>query len=263
MHGGEDSMVGDFLAGWVNLASKNALVVVITVLFITAVLLTYTINNLGVNTDTTDMIAEELEWRQRFIDYRDTFPGQVRNLIVVIESETPELVDRTRDSLIQALTTQSDIFHDIYSPGAGEFFAQNGLLFLPVDDLDRMADNLAAGQPFMARLSADPSAAALFAMIGDAAEAKQNSNVEFNVAPVLKGIAEGFDAAGKHYHRMSWRRFLAGNIETPQVYRQFIVTRPLENFRGLAPGRQAMDAKREHISGARREYKNPDRESAT
>ena len=204
MHGGENSRIGEFLAAWVSLVGRHALIVVAVMLLVTALLLNYTIRNLGVNTDTTDMIAENLDWRQRFIEFRETFPGQVRNLIIVIESETPELVDRTRDVLVRQLESHPTIFYDVYTPGGGEFFARNGLLFLSVEELERMADDLAAGQPFMARLAADPSAAALFTMISDASKAKQDSNVDFNVAPVLQGIADGFNAAGNNYYRMSW-----------------------------------------------------------
>ena len=49
----------------------------------------YAARNLGVNTDTANMIAAELPWRQDFIEFRDTFPVRDRNLLIVIDAVEP------------------------------------------------------------------------------------------------------------------------------------------------------------------------------
>src|SRR3970282_1247981 len=59
--------------------------------------------NLGVNTDTANMIADTLPWRQHFNEYRDTFPIRDRNLVIVMDAPTQAGADAFAGALPAAL----------------------------------------------------------------------------------------------------------------------------------------------------------------
>ena len=103
--------------------------VAIVVLLAAAVAsLWYAAHNLGVNTDTTNMISATLPWRQNFNEYREAFPVRDRNLLVVIDAKTPARADEFAAKLLAELRREPDLYHSIFLQGEGEFFARNGLL---------------------------------------------------------------------------------------------------------------------------------------
>ena len=57
-------LVGQTLARWVNVAHRFALWFVLLASIITVALLYYTANNLGINTDTAEMLSETLPFRR-------------------------------------------------------------------------------------------------------------------------------------------------------------------------------------------------------
>src|SRR5690606_25700652 len=126
--------------------------VVAVSLLAAAAALTYAAQNLGINTDTADMISPELPWRQDFIRYRDSFPVRDRNLLVVIDAATAEAASELARPLAEALRQRGVLYQSVFLPGAGEFFERNGLLYLPLAELERLADRLIAAQPLLGLL---------------------------------------------------------------------------------------------------------------
>ena len=50
----------------------------------------YTRNNLGMNTDTEDLLSPELDWRKLDKELSDEFPQFSSNILFVIEAPTPD-----------------------------------------------------------------------------------------------------------------------------------------------------------------------------
>ena len=50
----------------------------------------YVSRNLGMNTDTTDMLAEHLPFRVNLKHYNKTFPQEMDSLLLVLDAPTPE-----------------------------------------------------------------------------------------------------------------------------------------------------------------------------
>ena len=68
-----------------------------------ALALWYAAHNLGVNTDTANMISATLPWRQNFNEYRDAFPARDRNLLIVIDAPSPARADQFAAKLLAEL----------------------------------------------------------------------------------------------------------------------------------------------------------------
>ncbi|MCG8434727.1 MAG: MMPL family transporter [Gammaproteobacteria bacterium] len=241
--------VARLLQSWVAAVSRYAIVVIIIAAAASVWLFHYTVTNIGVNTDTADMISEHLPWRRTFIDYRESFPSQVKNLVVVIESDVPELAETARDRLAAAMQAEPELFHDVHIPGGGEFFAHNGLLFLDVNELEDLADNLAGAQPFIATLARDPSAPALFSLLGTAVENREQATGPLELAPILKRMERSFvAAANEEFYRISWRELLSGGKQDAGQGPQFIMVKPQLNFNEMLPGNSAIKRMRSLIT---------------
>ena len=90
------------------------------------------------------------------------FPQNDNLLVIVIDGATADLADRAARRLAERLRAEPELFRYVRQPDGGAFFERNGLLFLPVDELQAMSDQLIAAQPLIGSLARDPSLRGLF-----------------------------------------------------------------------------------------------------
>ena len=87
------------LVGLVDLCRRNALRVVLTGGLLAVFAGWYAADHLGINTDTDEMFAASLPWRQRAELFKSYFP-QFRDLLVaVIDAKEPEEAEATASAL--------------------------------------------------------------------------------------------------------------------------------------------------------------------
>ena len=96
-----DHAPGRMLAGWIGGMHRGAGWVVAAAIAASAMSLWFTASNLGINTDTTDMIDETLPFRQAVKDYDRAFPLSIDTLILVIDGETPDLAEDAATQLAE------------------------------------------------------------------------------------------------------------------------------------------------------------------
>ena len=101
------------------------------------------------------LISADLPWRQREERFLESFPQ--RQILVVIDAPTPELVEQAAAKLAHALATRSELIHSVRQIQGGNFFARNGLLYLPTDEVARVTDGLTRADVLLKTLAADPS----------------------------------------------------------------------------------------------------------
>ena len=235
-------MVARYARAWVAFAVRRALAVVIFAAAASAALAYYAATHLGIDTSTADMIAEDLEWRQAFIDYRDAFPQLEHNLIVVIDAGDADRADLARDRLAQELRRHDDLYAVVFAAGEDEFFRRHALLYLEPERLRALADELVRRQPFIGRLAADPTLAGLFATLGDALERGDAAQRE-ELAPLLARFTEvAASVHGSSPDALSWQSVMSGEPETPT--RRFIVLKPRLDFSGIGSAQTAIETVR-------------------
>ena len=162
---GFGELVGQTLARWVNVAHRFALWFVLLASIITVALLYYTANNLGINTDTAEMLSETLPFRRNYSAFKTAFPQYDDAMLIVIDAETPELAQDASTALAAQLQQRPDLFLLVYLPGSDSFFQKHGLLYLNLTELNDLADNLANIQPLLGRLTRDQNLRGLFSML--------------------------------------------------------------------------------------------------
>ena len=82
----------------------------------------YAAGHLGVNTDTANMISPTLPWRQHFNEFRQAFPVRDRNLLIVIDADSPAAADAFAAALLVQMRRSPETYHSILLQGEGEFF---------------------------------------------------------------------------------------------------------------------------------------------
>ena len=218
-------------APWVALAAAIGL---------TALSGFYAAGNLKIDTDTAGMISEDLPFRQRFKAFRHAFPTLSDNVAIVIDADVPDRADRAADRLAARLRADPDRFPLVFSPETHPFFLRSGLLYLGLDDLTGLADDLADSQPFLSTLAADPSLRGLAGVLKDALDGAENDDQARRIASVLNRISEAAAATAEGKSApLSWRNLINTSLDEG-TNRRVIVTKPKVDFGSLSPAAEAM-----------------------
>jgi hopanoid biosynthesis associated RND transporter like protein HpnN len=201
----------------------------------------YAARTLGVTTDTDQLFAASLPWRQRQIAFDAAFP-QFRNLLVaVIDARIPEQADATAAALAERLGADSAHFLSVRRPDASPYLAREGLLFLDTKTLGALLDRTIDAQPFLGQLVADPTARGLFAALSLVAMGVQQNQAD--LAPYAPALT-AFRTALTGTAPLSWENLLAGPVVTQAGRFRFVLAQPRLDYSALQPGGAATEALR-------------------
>ncbi len=201
---------------------------------------------IGMDTDTSKLISPDLEWRQNEIAIDEAFPQFVRRLVIVIDGVTPDRATDAANQLVAALHQRPLVFRTVRQPGGGDFFQRNGLLFLPVDELQDRLNGMIQAQPLIAQLANDPSLRGLFGLIFQAMEGVARGDIDAdrfdrpleNIAATIESVLAG------RPQPLSWQGLLAGGSDADMeeaTHRRFIEVQPRLDYRSLEAGSAATD----------------------
>ncbi len=233
---------------WVGVILRFRKSVVLLSLLLAALAMGYASSRLGINTDTANMISAELPWRQDFMAFREAFPARDRNIAVVVSAPKAERADAFASALVARLEAEPALFGSVLSAGVGEFFEQNGLLYLPVEQLETLADRLAEAQPLLGLLRPAADGAAII-------EATERILDAAGTDPTTDALVTELTAAISAAHDgernpVEWRRLMMGDDVAALAGsdRRIVVLRPELDFERLQPAAPAMERLRELIA---------------
>ena len=235
------SIISKIYQLWANLVARGAWAIVVIAFVSAWFAFTYARNNLGINTDTAEMISPELSFRKTFADYEQAFPNHAGNVVIVVEADTPEFADQAVRDLVELLKGEHDIFEDAYLPAGGPFIELNGLLFLDYEKLQDLADNLAKAQPFLAALFQDQSLRGLFELLDIAVrilEDDEKLNLDSFFLRIDKAFRKTLD--GEPYY-LSWQDILSDKDSEIKDRRRFIMAKLRFDYNKLLPAERALD----------------------
>lgn len=204
----------------------------------------YAAKNFAINTDIDKLISPNLDWRQREAVFEREFPGHFQSTLVVVDAPTPELAGAAAGALTQKLKEQPKLFESVDNLSGNEFFARNGLLFQPTEDVARLTDGMSQAAPLIGTLARDPSLRGLTRALsfGLAAVQQGMSKLDDMTRPMslasdtLDNVLAGRPAV------FSWQELLTGKKPGTSDTRRFIEVRPVLDYSALEPGRASSDA---------------------
>src|SRR4029077_9486514 len=118
--------------------------------------------HLAIDTNIEHMLPTDLAWRRNEVALDRAFPQNDGLLVIVVDGQTGDLADRAARELAAGLRAAPELFRYVRQPDGGAFFDKNGLLFLPVAELEALSERLLAAQPLIGSLARDPSLRGLF-----------------------------------------------------------------------------------------------------
>jgi hypothetical protein len=202
---------------------------------------------LSVTTDTDQMFAASLPWRQRDLAFARAFPQFTDQLVAVVDAVTPEQADQTAAGLARALAGDTAHLRSVRRPDASPFLEANGLLFLDDKTLGGLMDRTIDAQPFLGQLAADPSARGLFAALTLLGMGVERGEADLTTSQTaLEAFRRTLsDAADGHARPMSWETLLAGDLAAQAGGYRFVLAQPRLDYGALEPGGAASRAVRE------------------
>jgi uncharacterized protein len=229
----------------VDLCTRYAYATIAASLLIAGISVYYTNEHFAINTDITKLISKDVAWRQQELAFDRLFPSRSeRYILAVVEAPTSELASLARAALADRLAADKTLFTSVTQPGGSAFFRQNGLLFLPTEELAQITKPLARAALLIRSLVVDPSLRGVAGVVGFVLSGVSSGQMTLDQA------APAFDKAAVTIENVlagrpasfSWSELISGKPATPGDLRKFIQATPVLDFRALEPGKRATDA---------------------
>ena len=200
----------------------------------------YAFANLGINTDTTEMLSADLPFRQAQEQYQQLFPQNTNSIVIVVEANTPEMAHAAVKTLNGRLRDETEHIKSVYTPFGGPFFETHSLLFLDLPELEQLAESVAESKPFIDQLIQDLSLSGLFMMLSDSYDQTGWINESLADAFFLR-MAEAIQStlAGLDYI-LAWHSvILKQDLKTSQTLR-FLLVQPHLDYQKWLPAGEAL-----------------------
>lgn len=238
------------LADLAELCRRHAVLVCLISALLAGFSAFFASHHLGVSTDTDDLFADSLPWRQRAIAYNRDFPQFNNLLVAVIDAKLPEAADATAAELAKALSADKAHFLTVRRPDTSPFLRKEGLLFLDTKQLSDLLDRTIDAQPFLGQLVADPTARGLFSALALLGMGVTKADVDLGpYDAALRGFHQAMaDALNGHPTPLSWQRLLGGGLTDLAGQYRFVLVQPRQDFGALEPGGAATAAMRAVIA---------------
>jgi hopanoid biosynthesis associated RND transporter like protein HpnN len=234
----------------VRFCTRYPWLVIVAVLALTVASSVYAATHFAINTDITKLISPDLAWRQRDKAFEKEFPGHFASTLVVVDAPTPELVSAATGELVKRLDGHPDLFEAVEDLAGGSFFARNGLMFQPTQQVIQLTQGLGTAAPLIDVLHGDPSLRGLLSGLNlGLAGVVQNKLTLDQMTRPMNMAADTLDDvfAGKPA-TFSWQEMLSGGKPPASQLRRFIEVDPVLDFTSLQPGQKADSAIRQTVA---------------
>lgn len=230
----------------VGASQRRAPWVVAASLALAVLALGWAAGHLGINSNTDDLLADDLPLRRHNAALTRHFGAIGLELIVVVDGATAGLADEATKALSERIVADGEYFADVFAPGSGPFFDRNGLLYLDVEELELLADRLARAQPLLAELAREPTLPRLLELLTRAVrEADVGAVSDDELREVLDrvggALAPALDARATPLAWDAWVLGDAGLDGTAAPRRRVILATPRVDFAEFGPARAAVE----------------------
>ena len=231
----------------VQFCTRYPWLVIVAVVALTLASSVYTVTHFAINTDITKLISPDLAWRQRDKAFEKEFPGHFASTLVVVDAPTPELVSAATSELVKRLDGHPDLFEAVEDLAGGPFFARNGLMFQPTEQVAQFTQGLGTAAPLIDVLHGDPSLRGLLSglNLGLAGVAQNKLTLDQMTRPLTMAAGTLDDVLAGKPATFSWQEMLSGAKPTASQIRRFVEVDPVLDFSSLEPGQKADSAIRQ------------------
>ncbi|WOH48894.1 MMPL family transporter [Bradyrhizobium sp. sBnM-33] len=236
-------MLTSIVVAVVRTCTRFATLVVIVSLLLAVGGAYYAARHFAINTDINTLISPDLDWRKRDNQFEQAFDRE-KLILAVVEAPTPELASAASKALATKLSGDTEHFESVQPLGSGEFFEKNGLLFLPVEEVGKVAGQLEAAAPLIEIMAGDPSIRGLTGALETGLAGVKRGQVKLdNTERPFNLISQTIeDMLSKGTATFSWRELVSDKPLTDADRRAFLEFKPKLDYNALEPGKDATDA---------------------
>jgi hopanoid biosynthesis associated RND transporter like protein HpnN len=231
-----------FLRALVERSRRSAWAVLAAALLATGGASYIAATHISINTNTSLVLFHNLPFTRVDRELEQAFPQLRDRILILVDGDTPGLADKAAERLAKRLP-QAAAIGDVYQPGGGRFFRENGLLYLDTQQLDKLTSSLIDAEPLVASIARDPSLRGLFALLVQALEPRAGQAAELGaLKPLLRQLAltvEAYDEG--RFYQLPWSDLMGAGGEL-QGKRRLIMVTPRAGGNSLAAGAAAVDA---------------------
>jgi len=224
---------------------RRAWLTVLVVAALCVAALAYAATHFAMTTDTAQLISPKTAWRRQEAVMDRAFPDAGEQLVIVVDGDTPELAEAAAASLAGALERRTDVVKRVQRPDGGPFFAQNGLLFLPEQEVTDVTTQLIKAQPVLAPMAADPSLRGVMDGVATLMQAVQAGQADLaSLDPLVAGLADEIQALEQGRSKpFSWQALMGGGGQADlSPRRRILLVQPVLDFTALEPAARAREA---------------------
>lgn len=261
---GLTTTIQSLLCWWAHKVLRFPKILIVLIGALSMFSLYYTVNNLGFNMDTSELLSQDLPFQQNRKLFDTSFPDDADNIIILIEAETAEHSILAARSLYKLLSQNTDYFSSVGISHDDAFFRQQALLYMDTDKLEDLSTRLSEAQPFIGYLAQNYSLRGLFELIGKALNANENE-LPVDLTPLLEKIDHALIATiqQKPYF-ISWQKILDLTPSTQvDQNRHIVIAKPIFDFSNLLPSEPAMDYARKAVIKVKKQFPDTLRISIT
>jgi hopanoid biosynthesis associated RND transporter like protein HpnN len=201
----------------------------------------YVSHHFAMDSDPGNLISRDVPWRRNSLAFDAAFPQRDNLTLVVIDGVTPERAEEAARLLEGAMRARPAVFPVVRDLQGSDFFAHNGLLYLPVDAVRATTAQLIQAQPFLGPLAADPSLRGIMNGLDTALLGVENGQASLAaLTPALAGFSGTLEqvAAGRDAY-LSWQTLITGKKPDSRETRRLIEVRTALDYGALEPGAAA------------------------
>lgn len=243
-------MLKSFVTGIVRFCTQFPWSIIALALIAAVGATAYSAWHFAITTDVNKLISPELDWRKREAEFERTFPGHFGSTLVVVDAATSEYASRAGAELAAQFESRPQLFRSVYDIEGSEFFARNGLLYRPTEDVANFTKGLGQAAPLVGTLVGDPSLRGLTRTLSLGLIGVQNRMITLDALarPLSMASTTLEDVLAERPASFSWQAMLSGQQPTPAEVRRLIEVRPVLNFSALQPGEASSSAIRQIVS---------------
>jgi hopanoid biosynthesis associated RND transporter like protein HpnN len=233
---------------WGDWTLGNPVKVLLMMVLLSILALQYTAGHLSINTDTTELVAPDAPFQQNRRNYEKAFSQDLHTLLLVVESDTPELTKSATKRLLRLMSADQAHFNSAYIPNDNEFFRQNGLLYLEPDELQSLSNNLSLAQPFIGRIAQEPNLTGFFSIFEDALTSTDKTQVvPIDLTSLLDKVARALHKTINGENALlSWESLISD--KKTHSNNGFIIVAPKFDFTQIRPAENAIETIRKAVA---------------
>lgn len=233
--------VNQCLSGLVQFSISKKYLVVVTAILASVLSTWTTIQHARIDTNTENMLSDQLDWRIAHSNYKEKFPFFSDTIIVVIEGPTAELTFEASSYFREEIINFGVNPENIFFPESEDFFQQNKFLYLDSDKLLAVADTLTQSQAMLGMLAQDPSVLGLLDMTNLIHNENTDQNME-GTRSFVDSLTNSLDSFMSGANTpMSWQSLLNSERDVLHDHRVLFTIQPDLKFDELLPGSKLID----------------------